>query len=196
MNQIESIRKKLFSLQDKKYAGFQEKLIPGVDQLEVIGVRTPALRKLAKELYREGNVDEFLKDLPHRYFEENQLHAFIISEIKDYDVCAENVEKFLAYVDNWATCDQMSPKVFGKNKDKLLELCYRNSLQVAKEQGIRSIAFPSISTGVFYYPVEQAAKIAVKTVQKYMDENPDAFDLVMWVLFDNNTYGIYSEMIQ
>lgn len=121
MNQIESIRKKLFSLQDKKYAGFQEKLIPGVDQLEVIGVRTPALRKLAKELYREGNADEFLKDLPHRYFEENQLHAFIISEIKDYDVCAEAVEKFLAYVDNWATCDQMSPKVFGKNKDKLLD---------------------------------------------------------------------------
>jgi len=121
MNQIESIRKKLFSLQDKKYAGFQEKLIPGVYQLEVIGVRTPALRKLAKELYREGNVDEFLNDLPHRYFEENQLHAFIISEIKDYDVCAENVEKFLAYVDNWATCDQMSPKVFGKNKDKLLD---------------------------------------------------------------------------
>ena len=69
-------------------------------------------------------------------------------------------------------------------------------LQIAKEQGIRSIAFPSISTGVFHYPVEQAAKIAVKTVQKYMDENPDAFDLVMWVLFDNNTYGIYSEMIQ
>ena len=83
-----------------------------------------------------------------------------------------------------------------KKEDKLLELCYRNSLQVAKEQGIRSIAFPSISTGVFYYPVEQAAKIAVKTVQKYMDENPDAFDLVMWVLFDDNTYGIYSEMIQ
>ena len=66
----------------------------------------------------------------------------------------------------------------------------------AKEQGIRSIAFPSISTGVFHYPVEQAAKIAVKTVQKYMDENPDAFDLVMWVLFDDDTYGIYSEMIQ
>ena len=83
-----------------------------------------------------------------------------------------------------------------KNEDKLLELCYRNSLQVAKEQGIRSIAFPSISTGVFHYPVEQAAKIAVKTVQKYMDENPDAFDLVMWVLFDDDTYGIYSEMIQ
>ena len=121
MNQIESIRKKLFSLQDKKYAGFQEKLIPGVDQLEVIGVRTPALRKLAKELYREGNADEFLKDLPHRYFEENQLHAFIISEIKDYYVCVEAVEKFLAYVDNWATCDQMSPKVFGKNKDKVLD---------------------------------------------------------------------------
>ena len=82
-----------------------------------------------------------------------------------------------------------------KNEDKLLELCYQNSLQVAKEQGIRSIAFPSISTGVFHYPVEQAAKIAVKTVRKYIDENPDAFDLVMWVLFDEDTYGIYSEMI-
>lgn len=82
-----------------------------------------------------------------------------------------------------------------KNEDHLLELCYRNSLQVAKEQGIRSIAFPSISTGVFHYPVEQAAKIAVKTVRKYIDENPDAFDLVIWVLFDEDTYGIYCDFV-
>lgn len=114
------IKERLFKLQDKKYGEFQVKLIPTVDPKSIIGVRTPELRKLAKEIIKENDYETFLKDLPHKYFEENQLHAFIISEIKDYDKCIEEVNKFLPYVDNWATCDQMSPKVFKKNHDKLL----------------------------------------------------------------------------
>ena len=116
---VDGIREKLFELQDEKYRDFQQGLIPTVERKEFIGIRTPALRKLAKELYKAGDLDEFFKDLPHKYFDENQLHAFAISEIKDFDVCMKALEDFLPFVDNWATCDQMSPKVFKKNKKEL-----------------------------------------------------------------------------
>ena len=118
---IEDIRKELFALQDEKYRAFQVKLFPTVDPQTVIGVRTPDLRGYAKKLLKEEDVSAFLSDLPHRYFDENQLHAFILSELKDYGKCMEEVNRFLPYVDNWATCDQMSPKVFKKNRPQLLE---------------------------------------------------------------------------
>ncbi len=117
---IEEIRKQLFSMQDEKYRDFQYKLIPTVDPENVIGVRTPELRKFASALLKEGDVSDFLNDLPHAYFDENQLHAFILSGMKDYKACMEGVKAFLPYVDNWATCDQMSPKVFKKHKNELL----------------------------------------------------------------------------
>ena len=122
MKQIsEEIRETLFQLQDVKYRDFQSRLIPTVRADTVIGVRTPDLRKAAKKLVKREDIQAFLEALPHRYFEENQLHAFIISEMKDYDRCLEEVEAFLPYVDNWATCDQMSPKIFAKRKADLLE---------------------------------------------------------------------------
>ena len=114
------IQKRLFELRDEKYGEFQTKLIPSVDTAAVIGVRTPELRKLAKELSKKEDIDAFLDALPHDYFDENQLHAFILSGMKDYDRCIAGVCRFLPFVDNWATCDQMSPKVFGKNKKDLL----------------------------------------------------------------------------
>lgn len=116
-----NIRDELFKLQDKKYRELQVKIIPTVDPDSIIGVRTPELRKFAKELIKGNNYFTFLESLPHKYFDENQLHSFIISEIKCYDDCISYVNRFLPYVDNWATCDQMSPKVFKKNRDKLLE---------------------------------------------------------------------------
>ena len=118
---IDDIRKTLLSMQDEKYRAFQVKLFPTVDPQTVIGVRTPDLRGYAKKLLKEEDVSAFLSDLPHRYFDENQLHAFILSELKDYGKCMEEVNRFLPYVDNWATCDQMSPKVFKKNRPQLLE---------------------------------------------------------------------------
>ena len=118
---IDEIRKTLLSMQDEKYRAFQVKLFPTVDPQTVIGVRTPDLRGYAKKLLKEEDVSAFLSDLPHRYFDENQLHAFIISEIKDHGKCMEEVNRFLPYVDNWATCDQMSPKVFKKNRPQLLK---------------------------------------------------------------------------
>ncbi|SCY55657.1 3-methyladenine DNA glycosylase AlkD [Lachnospiraceae bacterium XBB2008] len=114
------IRSKLFELQDIKYRDFQAKLIPTTDPDSVIGVRTPDLRKLAKQLVKEPDTAEFLNALPHEYFDENQLHAFILSEMKDYPRCIDEVCRFLPYVDNWATCDQMSPKIFKKNRNDLL----------------------------------------------------------------------------
>ena len=118
---VEEIRKELFALQDQKYRDFQSKLIPTIDSDTVIGVRTPELRKYAKQLAKQNDISNFLNDLPHQYFDENQLHAFIISEIKDYEQCIKEVCRFLPYVDNWATCDQMSPKVFKKHRQELLE---------------------------------------------------------------------------
>ena len=115
-----SIKDELFSMQDKKYRDFQAKLFPTLDSNIIIGVRTPDIKKLAKRLYKENNYKSFIEDLPHKYFDENQLHAFIISEIKDYDECILYINKFLPYVDNWATCDQLSPKVFKKNTSNLL----------------------------------------------------------------------------
>ena len=119
MNKTE-LYKKLKSLQDLKYRKMQITIIPDADPESVIGVRTPELRDMAKEILRSGEYRDYLEELPHKYFEENQLHAFIISGIKDMDECMMEIERFLPFVDNWATCDQMSPKVFKKHKKELL----------------------------------------------------------------------------
>ncbi|MBO4644243.1 MAG: DNA alkylation repair protein [Alphaproteobacteria bacterium] len=116
----DEIQKNLFLFQDIKYRDFQSKLLPTVDPASLIGVRTPELRKYAGRLIKTGDYADFIKVLPHRYFDENQLHAFIVSGIKDYTCCIKEVCRFLHYVDNWATCDQMSPKVFKKHKKELL----------------------------------------------------------------------------
>lgn len=118
---VNEIQKELFKNQDEKYRDFQSKLLPSVNPQSVIGVRTPILRTFAKKLYKETDYFDFLNDLPHKYFDENQLHAFLISEIKDYEVCVEELNKFLPFVDNWATCDQMSPKIFKNHKKELSE---------------------------------------------------------------------------
>lgn len=116
---MKSIEKKLFKLQDKKYQEMQFKIIPNIDKSTIIGVRTPEIKKLAKEVFK-GDYKSFLEELPHKYFDENQLHAFIISEIKDFNECINYINKFLPYIDNWATCDTLIPKVFKKNTDKLI----------------------------------------------------------------------------
>ena len=116
----DDIRSELIRLQDLGYRDLQIKTIPSVDPDSIIGVRTPALRALAKDLAKRDDISDFLNYLPHRLFEENQLHAFILSGMKDAESCIRLVDKFLPYVDNWATCDQMSPKIFKKNKDLLL----------------------------------------------------------------------------
>ena len=117
---MKTITDELFKLQDIEYRDFQSKLFPTLNKDVMIGVRTPNLKKLAKAIIKENNHLEFIEELPHQYFDENQLHAFIISNIKDYNECIRYVNIFLPYVDNWATCDQMSPKVFKNRLDELL----------------------------------------------------------------------------
>lgn len=115
-----TILDRLYELEDKEYADFQAKLTPGVPPESFIGVRVPMVRKLAKELIKANEYADFLQQLPHKFYDENMLHGLIISEIKNYDQCIAEVDKFLPYVDNWAVCDIMSPKIFKKNKEALL----------------------------------------------------------------------------
>lgn len=115
------VLEELKKLHDDGYREFQAKLIPNIDGDTIIGVRTPDLRTLAKEYSKRDDISIFLNNLPHKYFEENQLHSFILSVMKDMDTCVKLVDEFLPYVDNWATCDQLSPKIFKKNKATLLE---------------------------------------------------------------------------
>ena len=115
-----NITDKLLSMQDTQYKAFHSKLMPTVDENRVIGIRIPALRKLAKEL-RAHEAKAFLQSLPHFYYEENNLHAFLIERIGDYDECIKAVNEFLPFVDNWATCDSLRPKIFKKHLHELLE---------------------------------------------------------------------------
>jgi len=115
------IQKELFSLQDKEYMKFLSKLTPNVSEDTIIGVRIPEIRKLAKKLVRNNEYEDFLKELPHKYYDENLLHGAIISENKDFENCIELLDSFLPFVDNWAVCDTISPKIFKKHKKELIE---------------------------------------------------------------------------
>lgn len=114
------IQAELFALRDGEYGDFNAKLIPNIDRRRVIGVRTPELRAMAKRLHGTAQAEEFLHALPHEYFEENQLHAFLLEYERDYSALIAALDAFLPYVDNWATCDQMNPKSLGRNKEALL----------------------------------------------------------------------------
>lgn len=116
----DEIRADLFGMQDAEYRDFQAKLIPNIAKESIIGVRTPLLRKYAKQLAKQPGAAEFLGELPHSYYDENNVHAFLVEQLRDYGQCLAQVERFLPYVDNWATCDMMSPKVFEKHTDELL----------------------------------------------------------------------------
>ena len=133
---MESITKLLFELRDEEYTKFQAKLTPSVDPKLFIGVRVPDVRKLAKELKNDPGVEVFLQELPHKYYDENMLHGLLISEIKDFDIAIKETDRFLPYVDNWAVCDIMSPKVFKKHKTELIE-CIRKWAKSKKTYTIR-----------------------------------------------------------
>ncbi len=121
----EKIRNKLLSMQDTAYRDFHSRLMPTVDKAVIIGVRTPHVRRLANEIHKSGGCDEFMTSLPHRYYEENNVHAVLIEKIKDPQVCITALEHFLPYVDNWATCDLLNPKRLSKDPQKLKSLIDR-----------------------------------------------------------------------
>lgn len=119
---MEVIRKMLYDNQDLKYKEFNSKLIPNISKDKIIGVRTPVLRKIAKDIYNNDYIEDFLNELPHTYQEENLLHGIIISlKYKDIDILIDKLDDFLKYVDNWAITDMISPKLFKKYPDKVYE---------------------------------------------------------------------------
>lgn len=118
--QTKALHNALFALQDTSYKAFHEKLIPTVPCETVIGIRTPVLRHFASDYAKTPDAADFLATLPHTYYEENNLHAFLIEKIRDFDQALAALEAFLPYIDNWATCDALAPKVFAKHTDKLL----------------------------------------------------------------------------
>ena len=122
---MEEIQKHLFELQDMAYRDFHSRLMPGIDKETIIGIRVPVLRKYAKSIAGTELSEKFIKELPHRYYEENNLHMMLITRIKDYDRCLLEIERFLPYIDNWATCDFPAPKCFENHKEDLLPVIKR-----------------------------------------------------------------------
>ncbi len=128
MNQKEMIRdvqKRLFKMQDTGYRDFHAKLIPTIDKEKVIGIRTPMLRKFAREFGKTEGSEMFLQVLPHQYYEENNLHGLLIEQIRDYDKCLEEMERFLPYIDNWATCDMLALRVVKGHLEVFIREVYR-----------------------------------------------------------------------
>ena len=122
---ITNVQTRLFELQDLKYRDFHAKLMPTVNKEKIIGVRTPALRVFAKKYGKTDEAKEYLQILPHQYYEENNLHGLLIEQIKDYDICLEELERFLPYIDNWATCDMLAVKVVKNHLDTFIDEVYR-----------------------------------------------------------------------
>ena len=122
---ITNVQTRLFELQDLKYRDFHAKLMPTVNKEKIIGVRTPALRVFAKKYGKTDEAKEYLQILSHQYYEENNLHGLLIEQIKEYDTCLEELERFLPYIDNWATCDMLAVKVVKKHLDTFIDEVYR-----------------------------------------------------------------------
>ena len=125
---INKIKNDLLLMQDKTYKDFHSKLMPTINSNSIIGVRVPVLRDYAKKLFKENSIESlnsFLKNLPHEFYEENNIHAFLIEKINNFDECIFYLEEFLPYIDNWATCDMLNPKIFKTNCEKLLEKIYQ-----------------------------------------------------------------------
>ena len=122
---ITNVQTRLFELQDLKYRDFHAKLMLTVNKEKIIGVRTPALRVFAKKYGKTDEAKEYLQILPHQYYEENNLHGLLIEQIKDYDTCLEELERFLPYIDNWATCDMLAVKVVKNHLDTFIDEVYR-----------------------------------------------------------------------
>ena len=125
---INKIKNDLLLMQDKTYKDFHSKLMPTINPNSIIGIRVPVLRDYAKKLFKENSIESlnsFLKNLPHEFYEENNIHAFLIEKINNFDECIFYLEEFLPYIDNWATCDMFNPKIFKNNCEKLLEKIYQ-----------------------------------------------------------------------
>lgn len=164
---MDNIQKKLFQLQDVDYGDFHSKLMPNIAREKIIGIRVPVLRRFVKEL-SEAEKKDFLQQLPHTYYEENNLHGLIIMESRDYGSCIGELERFLPYIDNWATCDMLRPKILRKHLPELLEKIYQ--WLASEDTYIVRLAIGFLMS--FYldddaYQREYLAKVAEVSSQEY-----------------------------
>lgn len=164
---MDNIQKKLFQLQDVGYGDFHSKLMPNIAREKIIGIRVPVLRRFVKELSK-AEKDDFLQQLPHTYYEENNLHGLIIMESRDYGSCIGELERFLPYIDNWATCDMLRPKILRKHLPELLEEIY----QWLASEDTYTVRFAIGFLMSFYlddgaYQREYLAKVAEVSSQEY-----------------------------
>ncbi len=158
-------------MQDLKYRDFHSRLMPNIDKEAVIGVRMPMIRKYAKELSKRDDINEFLNTLPHKYYEENNIHAAIISDMKkDLESVMKETEKFLPYIDNWATCDMFLPKVFKKYPDEIYEQC-KKWLKSGKTYTIRFgiDILMSLYLDEYFRPEMLNAVVSVKSEEYYIN---------------------------
>ena len=165
-----AVLERLFALQDTKYRAFQSKLMPTVAPETVIGVRTPLLRNLAKELAGTAEAADFLRVLPHAYYEENNLHAFLVEKIRDYDAALAETERFLPYIDNWATCDGLRPKALGRYPHKTAEKALgwmKSDHTYTVRYGIGTLM--NFFLGEYYAPEYPEAVVAVKSNEYYIN---------------------------
>lgn len=164
---IKEVEKQLFEMQDLKYRDFHAGLMPNIDKNRIIGVRTPRLRKFAKEYGKTENAKIFLTVLPHQYYEENNLHGLLIEQIKEYDSALDELERFLPYIDNWATCDMLAMKVVKKHLDLFIKKIY----QWLESKHTYTIRF-AIGMLMRYYledtfKIEYARKVAEISSEEY-----------------------------
>jgi len=180
----------LESHKDQKHIDFVAKLIPNIDKNMILGIKTPVLRKYASEIYGSKDAEDFVHNLPHFYLEENNLHAFIIEKIPDFNTCLTETDRFLPYIDNWSTCDSMNPKVLKKNKSILKEKAVewiKSSHTYTKRFGIRifmsyfldddfSVEYPSIISDIksdeYYINMMIAWYFATALSKRYNDILP------------------------
>ncbi len=157
------MREKLLLMADEKMQKFNASLMPGVPIERILGIKTAPLRAIAAELYGSGEYVEFTEAVPHKYFEENQIHAFVISYIKDFDECIKELKHFLPYVDNWATCDQMNPKVFAKNRERLLPY----ALSWLESEHTYTVRFGIVTLMRHFISAESAMRVADIVSEEY-----------------------------
>ena len=169
------IRKILFDNQDIKYRDFHSRLMPTVRKETVIGIKVPVLRKIAKNIKNTREACEFMKKLPHEYYEENNLYAFLIAEIENFDECISELELFLPFLDNWATCDSLRPKCFKSNTDRLLSCVYK-WLESDKPYTVRF----AIEMLMVYYLDEHFSKEYLDTVSKIKSDEYYVNMMIAW----------------
>ena len=169
------VRERLTAFQDTEYRDFHSALMPTVKKERIIGVRVPELRKLAKELFRNGVGEEYIKKLPHTFYEEDNLHAFVVEQIKDFDRCLSETEKFLPFIDNWATCDMFSPKVFSKHTD----IIYKKSLEWISSDDIYTIRY-GIGMLMRYFLDENFKEDVLKIVSRIKSDEYYVNMMIAW----------------